>query len=139
MTSPDCIGLRRDNRQAKDEDFTWLDDAQRWQEEHRLAAAWLARVQEVWQEAECSLNAHAEAIRSHRLCLEEHEKAVARYLHDPHAGDEDSLISAHEELARRHTETRNAHEEIQRYHRATVAELREAFRTALCGAVVPEV
>lgn len=139
MTSPDCVSLRRDNRQARHEDFTWLDDAQRWQEEHQLAVAWLARVQEVWQEAGSTLSAHAETIRAHRQCLEEHEKAVAHYLHDRHAVNEGRLLSEHEELARRHAETRKDHEEIQRYHRATLAEIREALRTALSGDLVPEV
>lgn len=139
MPAVDDFKMQKDHAADRFEHQMWLEEVECWRREHRETHAMLVAAEAAWAKAEAAMDAHVEQIGLHEAHLQRHEKAIHNHQWDLSYLEPDQYPVEHQDLEAIHAKARGDHQRLKEYHDSVMSEFRELLRTALAGAVVPEV
>jgi len=127
--------LHADHRQWQSDISMWQFDIKEWRSEHATALEELAKITELIELHETTLNEHADSVGTIETAMEFHEKTLAASIHDHADSDlDDALLGGHAKEAEKIAKQREAHERIKKHHHiamAHVASLKRALESAM--------
>ena len=138
MNVLDDVTMHGNNRRAREEDATWLEDVGRWEAEHTQVAAWLREVQTSWDKAEAALESHARVVRAHEQRIQRHERAIKDHWQEGSNFEHKQLATDHEKLRAKHLQAQAVHEQLKHRHETVTAEILELLKLTTPGALVQE-